>query len=466
MANRRKRETALQNLVTDFELMKSNGTVSFNEERSYHELIEFFQYETQHQKAMEVVDYALTQFQFRSDFYFIKSKILFEQGLYQDSLDFIEMAENISPSEVEIQLFKSKILTVVGNREKAHKIISSLEKTASQQDLAEVYISESYIYEASNDFDQMFQSLKKSLLIDATNAIALERIWQSVELSKNFEECIFLHKLIIDDNPYNGTAWFNLGHAYSSVGEYQFAIEALEYSFIINPEFEDGYLDCADLCFQVKQYDQAKDIYTEVIEAFGEDPDTLLNLAQCQFKLNDIESAKISLHQALHLDPYYDEAQYLIANCYLLEENIVPAIKALKKAIYLDDSREEYYHSLARCFVHLGEFDKAKRNYFKAAVRGTEQSLYWEEYISFLVKLHDYAQAKKVVQEAEKFTYSDKLMYCKAAISFKLSDHQGGLDALEEAISENTENLKFFHDLVPELKEDQDIQSAIRYFLG
>jgi len=466
MAKRRKRETSLQNLVTNFEMMKTNGTVTFNEERSYHDLIEFFQTETQYQKAIEVVDYALTQFQFRSDFYFIKSKILFEQRSYQESLDFIEMAENISPYEVDIQLFKSKVLTIIGMSDQALQIITSLEKTASQQDLAEVYISESYIHESSHDFDQMFQSLKRSLLIDASNSVALERIWQSVELSKNFEECIFLHKLIIDEFPYNSPAWFNLGHAYSSVGEYQFAIDALEYSFIINPEFEDGYLDCADLCFQLKKYEQAKSIYGEAVEKFGKDPDTLLNLAQCQFKLNDINGAKSSLIHALSLDPYYDEAQYLIANCYLIEENITPAIKALKKAIYLDDSREEYYHSLARCYVHLADFDKAKRNYFKAAVRGTEQSLYWEEYIAFLIKLQEYNPAMKVVDEAEKFTYSDKLMYCKSAISFKLMDYTSGLDQLEEAITENADNLKFFYDLVPELRENEDIQAAIRYFLG
>lgn len=466
MANRTKLKTTLQELVSEFETMKIAGSVIFLEDKSYRDLIDLYEAESQIDKALEVVDFALVQFQFRSDFYFKKSKLLYLKQQFDISLEYILKAENVSPFEFEIQLFKIEILLKLGKVEQAQKEIKELEQTCSKSDLPEVYLAEAFILEKMNDFDAMFQALKKTLLLDPKHDGALKLILESVELSKNFEESIFLHKHIIDENPYNCLAWYNLGHAYSCVGEYDLAIEALEYSFIIDPMFEDGYMECAELCFQTQDYKKSLAIYDEAYENFGFDTDIILNIAHCQFNLNYFDKAELSLKKVIKLDPYYDEAYYLLANCYLQEEKFKEAIKALNKAIYLDDTREEYYHSLARCYVSIGEFRKAKTNYHNAAVKGYEQNLYWEEYTAFLIKLNLYEEAYLIIDEAEQHTYSDKLQYCKSVTLVKLGQKKKALLVLEEAISENPDNLKFFFDLLPELKKDQDVQAAIRYFLG
>lgn len=466
MANRTKQKTTLQDLVLDFETMKLEGSVLFLEDKSYLDLIELYQSENQTENALEVVDFALVQFQFRSDFYFIKSKLLFGTSRLEESLKCILKAEKIAPFEFDIQFFKIQVYLELGQTEEAEKSVKELEQTCSKSDLPDLFLIEALIYEKDGEFDLMFQSLKKTLLLDSSHKQAMKLILESVELSKNFEESIFLHKHVIDATPYNGRAWYNLGHAYSCVGEYEFAIDAFEYSFIIDPMFEEGYMDCAELCFQLQDYEKALSIYDEAYEHFGFDSDIILNIAHCQFNLNYFDQAELSLKKAIKLDPYYDEAYYLLANCYLQEEKYKEAIKALNKAIYLDDTREEYYHSLARCYVSIGEFRKAKRNYHSAAVKGLEQNLYWEEYTSFLIKLNLYEEAYLIIDEAEQHTYSDKLQYCKAATLIKLGQKKTALLVLEEAISENPDNLKFFFDLLPELKKDQDIQAAVRYFLG
>ncbi len=466
MANRTKLKTTLQNLLVEFETMKLQGNVVFLEEKSYHDLIELYKSESQLTKAIEIVDFALIQFQYRYDFYFIKAKLLFEQQDFKGSLSYILQAEKISPYEFEIQLFKIQIFLHLGKISKAQEQIREIEQTCSKSDLPDVYMTEAQIFEKMSDFDTMFQSLKKTLLLEPTHEDALRQIWESVELSKNFEESIFLHKHIIDKTPYNSLAWYNLGHAYSCVGEYKFAIEAFEYSFIIDPLFEEGYLDCAELCFQLKNYEKALSIYEEADERFGFDSDIILNIAHCQYNLGYFDDAEICLKKALKLDPYYDEAYYLLANCYLQEEKFKEAIKALNKAIYLDETREEYYHTMARCYVSIGEFRKAKKYYHYAAIKGLEQNLYWEEYASFLIKLNLYEEAYLIIDEAEQHTYSDKLQYCKSATLYKLGQKKTSLLILEEAITENPQNVKFFHDLIPEIHQDLEVQAAIRYFLG
>src|SRR5690625_6815507 len=79
----------------------------------------------------------------------------------------------------------------------------------------------------------------------------------------SFEESIELHKHIINEDPYSYMAWYNLGQAYSCVGQYEKALAAYEYSYLIEPGFELGYQDRGDLFFELGRYKEALECYNE-----------------------------------------------------------------------------------------------------------------------------------------------------------------------------------------------------------
>ncbi|MDX1700606.1 MAG: tetratricopeptide repeat protein [Melioribacteraceae bacterium] len=464
MENKTKRDLLLYNLVSDFELMISTGNINYLEEKKYQELIHYYEEESQFDKALEVLDHALRQFQFRSDFYIAKSRILFKQHNYAESLVILDQAETIAPFEFEIRILRAKILAAQGEFDQAYNILEDLKTYATPSDKIELHICESIVHEWANEYDAMFQSLKKALMIDPKNEIALERIWISTGLSKNFEESLLLHEIILEEYPYNYLAWYNLGHAKACVGEYESAVDALEYSFLIQKDFELGYLDCAELCFQLCRYEQALQIYSEANKNFGPDPELLVNIAQCQFNISQMIDAKINVKKAIKLDPYNDEAHFLLAQCYMQDENWNKALKYLNKAVDLDDYREEYFHALARCYMSLGEFKKTRYYYRKAAKAGLEQPIYWEEYISFLIKIQDFKEAEKVLKQAEVHTYSEKLLYCKSILHLKRGNRNFALSCLEEALNENPDTYKFFFDLAPEYATDKQLVSLVNYF--
>lgn len=466
MEHRTKRDPNLYSLVNDFENMIATGDLSYLKETSYLQLLEYYESESQIDKAIEVIDLAISQYQYRAEFYIAKAKLLLQKNEFEETLNFIEAAENISPYQLEILTLKARAYAARGSYSLALNIIDDLKDSATLSDKLEISLTEAFVYECMGDYEAMFQSLKKALIISPTNVEALERIWISVELSKNYEESILLHKVVIEEYPYNHLGWFNLGHAHACVGEYKQAIDALEYSFLTNPEFEAGYIDCAELCFQVQEYKRARDIYEELNSKFGPDAEYLVGMAHCQYQIGDFQAAKNNFKQALKIDPYNDEAYYLIANCHIKEANWLQALNALNQAIDLDDMREEYYHSLARCYVHLGDFISAKKYYYKAAKNGVEQSLYWEEYVSFLIKIGELETANRILIEAERYTYSAKLIYCKAIICLSSEERRKGIEALEEALIENFDNHKFFLDLAPRMNDDKDVISAINYYQG
>jgi hypothetical protein len=70
----------------------------------------------------------------------------------------------------------------------------------------------------------------------------------------------------------------------SCEGDYKNAIRSLEYSYIVNPDFKNGYLDCAELCCQIKDYKKALVILPGAYPAFGHHQEYLVPAAECMLE--------------------------------------------------------------------------------------------------------------------------------------------------------------------------------------
>lgn len=464
MDNKIKRDLALINLVTDFENKFELGEIGYLEEKVFFQILEYYEDEYLLEKALEVVEYAIELYKYRSEFYIIKSRILLSSGKVDDSLKTIAIAETIAPFEREISLIKARALAIKKQFDQARTILEDLWIGATHSDTVEILIGESYIYENMKDYNAMYDALAKAVLMDSKNEEAMERVWISAELSRRYADSVELHKTIIDSDPYNYQAWYNLGHGYTCTWEYEKAIEALEYSFIVNPEFESAYLDCADTCLQIKEYDRALEIYIEANNRFGPNDELMVNIASCYISLNKISIAKQWLLKAIKLDAYNDEALFLLGECYSAEKIWYNAINAYHKAIQIENRREEYYLGLAKAFVAVEDYNKATYNFQMATQTGPEDTLYWREYIGFLLKLGLYDEAEQILDEAEDHTYGADLLFCRAALSFMLNDRKECLVLLEEALIENHESHHLLFEISPEIRIDKEIISMIKYY--
>lgn len=464
MVNKTKRNLNFNKMLSYYEKMCASGVVEALEENTLLELISYYDAELQIDKAIEAVDLALVQFQHRADFYMLKANLLFKNHMFNECLDVLTQIDIICPSLIEAKLLRGKILSITGQTHVAFSYIHELLTNGIANSPIDILLCEAFLCEWMADYDKMFSTLKKALLLEPENQLALDRMWVATQLSKNHQESILVHNHILDQNPYNANAWFNLGHSYESVGEYDNAIDALEYAFIVDSKMDVAYADCVDICFQQKEYQRALSILLEAQQNFDSDFDTLINLGRCYIYVNDLENAKKTLKEAVVLDKYQDEAFYLLAKCYLKEKKWNKALYSLNKAIAIESENEDYFKSLARVYVNLGDFPRAKQNYELAAQKGLEQSVYWEEYISFLLKIGEFVEAREVIHKAEQYTYSDKIVFCKAATFFKLGNKDRGLICLEEALAENPDGNEFFLAICPEYKSNEEMLAAIKYF--
>ena len=464
MEHKTKRDLSLINLVNDFEVKFEQGNIDYLDEKTIYQLLEYYENSGMIEKAMEVVEIAIEQYQFRSDFYIIKDRLYFVDRNFDECLSILNYAETIAPFERDIIVLKIKALSCKKQFTEARALLNTLESVVFDSEVADVYISESYIYEYAKQYDQMYSCLKKALIKDPNNNEGLERFWLAVELARKYDDSVAFHKNLIDKNPYNHLAWFNLGLSYSCNWEYDKAIDALEYSFLIEPGFESGYLECAEMCVQQNKIEKALDIYLEANEKFGPESELQVNIASCLLKLNKYEDAKSLLIKSLKHESYNDELYYMLAQCYAVSSNWYNAINAYIKAIELDECREEYYLGLAKAYVEVEDYNKATFNFHKATQICQEESVYWKEYVCFLLKLGLYGEALQILDEAEDFTFGADLLYCRAITYFFLKNKRDGLDMLTEALEEDFHQHHIIFELAPELEVDKDINSMLKYY--
>ncbi len=464
MDNKIKRDVSLINLVSEFENDFDNGNVGYLDEKSFYQILDFYEDEYCFDRALEVVDIAINQYKYRSEFYITKARLQLNTQKVSDCLKTLEIVETIAPYEREISIIKIRALAILKKFKEAFQIIDNVQDFSTKSENAELLVGESYIYEYMKDYARMYETLAKAVELDCKNEEALERIWMSVELSRNYKSSVSLHKEIVEKDPYNYQAWFNLGHGYSCLNKYELAIDALEYSFLANPNFESAYLDCAELCFQIGQYEKALDIFMDAQKRFEANQELYVNIANCLMAIKDIPQAKQWLIKSIKYDGYNDEAYYLLGECYSLEGTWYNAINAYHKAIELDDRREEYYLGLAKAYVQVEDFNKATINFQLATETGPEESLAWCQYVLFLLKLNLIDEAFMVLDESMDYTAGADLDCCRAIAHFKIGEEQEFYDLLDEVLQDDFSLQKMLFEMLPELRLNSQVTAMIKYY--
>ena len=459
-------EHAIYGLITEYEAMSQKGTVDFLEEKVFNQIIDYYLNHSKLDRALEVVDHALSQYSFSPNFYIKKAKLLVENHQETLAIAILETAQLYAPTEIEIFLLRAEVLCTLRRYEEALILLDELKPIAKGEDLCEVYLCEAQIYEYRHQFEEMFFSLKTILMNDPRNEEALKRIWLCVELTQMFSEGIELYLELIDEDPYSYLVWFNLGHAYNCIGDNKNAAEAFEYAFITNPSFQEAYEECAASNFKLKNYKKALQCFEEALDQFEADSTTLMNIGRCYEALKDVSVAKVFYLKAVQLDPKNDEGHFWLAECLVRENQIETGIRSYLKAIELEARREEYYVGLGRAYNHTGDEKLADYQFQKAIETAPEQISCWLEYARFLMDLGRFEASIEVLNDAEANTSSNdiRIYYCHYTCLYLMGKRKEAIYRLGELLEEAFSFHEYIFKFAPDLEDEPEILALIERY--
>lgn len=451
-------------LVRRFEEMEKTGTSLYYEESDFHKLMEFYIDSFEYRSVLRVLTEAVEQYPYSIDFRLNLINCLIQLKDWKNALTEADKAARIAPADFEVQWIKAKVLLCSKSLDEAAELVENLKNGADNEELGRIYYLEGLLNEAKEDFEEMFECLKYSLLCDPGNQDSLSKIWVCAEMINAFDESIELHLHIINETPYSYMAWYNLGQAQSCQGEYEDALIAYEYSYLIEPDFGPGYQDRGDLLFELGRYKEALECYEEWHRISGPDADLMVLIGHCYLKIGDFSQAGYMLKKAKRLDPYNDEVHFLIGECHFHEGEYVSAIFNYQKAIQRENLREEYYVAMGSAYSRLGEYTKANFYFAKAEEIGPEQAYVWKKHSLFLFSIGQFQEALSVIEEGIENTMDAELMYSKAGMLVKIDRVKEGMVVLEEALMQKYEDQNTFHEIVAGIDLDENILSMFKFF--
>lgn len=384
--------------------LKNNKQVYFDEE-SLELLIDHYEFNNDYKNAHNLCDLGMANFGFNSTFYARKASLYLDQQDIENAEKFIEIAEKYDARDLDILFVKTQIHIYRSEHPMAIELLHERlqDDFMDNEDRAEIFLELASVYEDLEDYEKMFDVLKKAALADNNNEEAFHRLWLCAEMADLHEQSMIFHQQIIEQNPFSVLAWYNLGNAYFGLYQYEKAIDAYEYIMAINNENDFVLKDIAESYYKLGNHSKAIEHYNELLALNKDDEEAFFCIGLCYEQEGNFTKARQYYEKATRIDNAYDEAYFRIGECFLKQQKWTNALNYYKKAVKIDENQGEYYIGIAKCYIQLNEIEKAITNFHEAVQRQPMRLESWIEYINALYDISAFDLALQTVESALKF---------------------------------------------------------------
>ena len=115
----------LRELLQQYDNLKTGKTHSFIEEDAFEKIIDYYDEKDELPKALEASDYAIEQYPYSASLLLKKADLLIASKQYQDALFYLEKAELLDISDINLYIFKNRCLPGIGSATKSRRCFRS-----------------------------------------------------------------------------------------------------------------------------------------------------------------------------------------------------------------------------------------------------------------------------------------------------------------------------------------------------
>jgi tetratricopeptide (TPR) repeat protein len=452
----------IKELLHLFENLKNGAGGVFLEEEAFEKIIDYFDDQEENLKAMEAAELGIEYFPFSSSLLFKKADLLLASRKYNEALAILEKAELLDANDLNLYILKTDAYLALDKQEKAVALLETAIAHFEGEEKIELLFELADVYDDYEEFDKVFDCLLIILKEEPTNEEALYKICFWTDFTGRNEESIRLHTSIIDQHPYNELAWFNLGAAYQGLKLYEKAIDAYQYSLVIDEKFDYAYRNIGDAYIRLKKYKEAIEALEKVLELSKPEEVIYEAIGHCYDRMRNYAQARFHYRKASHLNPDDSKLFYKIACTYYNEGQWASTVKQLESALKIHRHQYEYNLLMGESKLQMS-LVKESIQFFSNAVRIKPKNIAgWEALIRCLYQSGFYTEARQQVIAAMDITNGKPVfLFYLSAILFALGKSKEALIYLETAMQTSPKTLKKFIDLNPSMLQNGNIVDVI-----
>ena len=175
-----------------------------------------------------------------------KADLLLATRNYKEALSLLDAASLYDHKDMNLFILKTDAYMALEQTGMAIELLQEALHLFTGQERTELLLELADVYDDHEAFDKVFDCLQLVLEEDPNNEEALYKICFWTDFTGRNEESIRLHQKLIDEQPYNALAWFNLAAAYQGLKLHEKAIDAYQFAIVIDEKFDYAYRNMGD----------------------------------------------------------------------------------------------------------------------------------------------------------------------------------------------------------------------------
>lgn len=455
----------IEELIERFQAIKDGNASGMMDEEDYERVIEHYFQNSNDSEALLACEIGRTYYPFSSSILMLKAEILTQTQKYGQALKTLDEVEQYDQANLGAVLLRADVLLSQSKYEYAANYLLQRSERFDGKDKVEILLELSDVYDECEEYEAVYETLKKVLALEPRNEEALQKVSFWAEFTGKLEDSVRLHLHLTQEDPYSVLAWFNLGAAYQGLKQYEPAIDAYEYCVAIDEKFEFAYRNLADAHMRLKQYERALEVLEKHIE-LGKPEDVIFEaMGYCWEKRKNFPLARHYYRQASKLSPEDDVIFYKIGETYARERDWEKAVKAYSVALNMDKDNATYCLAIGNCLMEMDVKNEALLCYLNAVRLKPTVKSNWLALIRGLFLAGHYQEALTQI-EAARDHCGDKVdfVYLQAAVLFQKGKSKEALLQLERGLKDSISKLKIFTQLNPEfIRRTQVAELIARY---
>jgi tetratricopeptide (TPR) repeat protein len=453
---------SIELLLHRYEQVKKGEYPGMLEEEDFERIIEYFSQNSSEEQALLACDIARTYYPFSTSVLLLKAEILTQAQKYGQALKALDELEQYDQNNLDAVLLRSDILLGQFKYDQSALWLEQKSDEFEGKDKIEILLELSDVYDECEEFDAVFDTLKRIIKIDRRNEEALQKICFWAEFTERLEESVALHTQLTEDDPYNALAWFNLGTAYQGLKLYEKAIDSYEFCVAIDEKFEFAYRNMADAYMKLKWFEKAIEVLEKHLEIAKPEDVIFEAMGYCWEKQKNYQRARYYYRQASQLSPQDDGIFFKIGETYAREKQWEKAVKAYSVALHLNKENASYCMAIGNCLMEMDVKSEALVCYLNAVRLKPGNKTTWVALIKGLYIAGYYDEALTQLEIArENCGEKPDFNYYQSAALFGLGKTKEAMLVLEKALKEAPSRVKIFTDLNPEFIRRSSVSDLI-----
>ncbi len=452
----------MDDLIRQYEDLRSGKKSSFLEEESFETLIVYFNDKNDFYKALEIAETALDYFPYSGGMLIKKADLLIATHSYHEALDTLRQAELFENENIDIYILRTDAFLALDMHAQAAALLEEALLIFEGDEKIDLLFELADVYDDYEDFEKVFDCLKLILEMEPANEEALYKICFWTDFTGRNEESIRLHQNIIDEQPYSELAWFNLGSAYQGLKLYEKAIDAYQYAIVINDKFDYAYRNIGDAYIRLRKYREAIEVLEKVAELTRPEDVIFEALGHCYQKIGKFATARFNYRKASHINATDSKLHYKIALTYINEKKWDKAIDQLEAALRIHKNVPDYNIAIGQCYMQKENYKDAV-HHFSMAVRSRPKNIHgWKALITCLYQSKHFEEAIQQCHVALRVTENKPLIhFLFSAVLFASGKSKDALLQLETGLKKAPKLVKNFMELNPAIFQNSSVVDLI-----